>query len=110
MTIQEFARDHVAALSELFSRLPDSDLTFVKEDVTPAAVAGWPTAPGWRWVDVAPDGTVKGLAALLPLTGWSNHVAELRLVVDPLTRRRGIGRRLAQRAAAPGVPAGLRAR
>ena len=107
MTIQEFGRDHVAALGELFKRLPDSDLTFVKEDVTPAALAGWPDAPGWRWVDVAPDGTVNGLAALLPLTGWSNHVAELRLVVDPLTRGRGIGRGLAQRAVAHGVRSGL---
>jgi ribosomal protein S18 acetylase RimI-like enzyme len=107
MTIQEFTPDQVAALGDLFTRLPNSDLTFVKEDVTPTAVAGWPTAPGWRWVDVAPDGTVNGLAALLPLAGWSDHVAELRLVVDPLTRGRGIGRGLAQHAVAHGVRAGL---
>ena len=107
MTIQKFTSDDVDALDELFGRLPESDLTFIKEDVTPAAVAGWPTAPGWRWVDVAPDGTVNGLAALLPLSGWSDHVGELRLVVDPASRGRGIGRGLAQHAVTHGVQSGL---
>ena len=45
------------ALAALFGRLPESDLTFIKEDVSPAALAGWPAAPGWRWVDVDDDGT-----------------------------------------------------
>lgn len=107
MTIAEFGPGHVAALGDLFQRLPSSDLTFIKEDVSPEAVAGWPGAHGWRWVDVEPDGSVVGLAALLPLTGWSDHVAELRLVVDPATRGRGVGRALAQHAVAHALRAGL---
>ena len=96
MTIADFQPEHVPALSALFARLPESDLTFIKEDVGPEAVAGWPGAAGRRWVEVADDGTILGLAAAIPLTGWSDHVAELRLVVDPATRGQGIGRRLAQ--------------
>ncbi len=107
MTIQEFQPEHVEALGGLFQRLPESDLTFIKEDVSPTAVASWPGTPGWRWVETEADGSVSGLAALLPLTGWSDHVAELRLVVDPATRGRGIGRSLAQHALAHAIRSGL---
>ncbi|TNM39593.1 GNAT family N-acetyltransferase [Nocardioides albidus] len=108
MTIEDFRSDHVPAVGELFARLPESDLTFIKEDVSPQAVAAWPDAPGRRWVHVEPDGTVVGLAALLPLTGWSDHVGELRLVVDPAGRGRGIGRSLAQHALAHSLRSGQR--
>jgi ribosomal protein S18 acetylase RimI-like enzyme len=106
MTIQDFIPVHVEGLAAFFGRLPESDLTFIKEDVSPTALAAWPDAAGWRWVDVD-DGTVNGLGALLPLAGWSDHVAELRLVVDPATRGRGIGRGLAQHAVAHAVRSGL---
>ena len=107
MTIQDFTPGHVEQLSALFGRLPESDLTFIKEDVSPAALADWPSTPGQRWVDVDDDGTVNGIAALLRLTGWSDHVAELRLVVDPSTRGRGIGRTLAKHAVTHAVRSGL---
>lgn len=107
MTIAEFKPEHVEALGALFQRLPDSDLTFIKEDVAADAVSAWPEAPGHRWVEVEEDGRISGLAALLPLTGWSDHVAELRLVVDPAARGRGIGRGLARHAVAAAIRDGL---
>ena len=107
MTIQDLTPGHVEQLGALFGRLPESDLTFIKSDVSLAALAGLPAAPGRRWVDVDDDGTVNGIAALLTLTSWSDHVAELRLVVDPATRGRGIGRKLAQHAVAHAVKSGL---
>lgn len=107
MTIQDLAPGHVEQLGALFGRLPESDLTFIKLDVSPASLAGLPAAPGLRWVEVDDDGTVNGIAALLRLTGWSDHVAELRLVVDPATRGRGLGRALAQHAVAHAVRTGL---
>ena len=107
MTIQDLTPQHVAQLGAFFGRLPDSDLTFIKSDVSPAALASLPAAPGRRWVDVDEDGTVNGIAALLTFTSWSDHVAELRLVVDPATRGRGIGRKLAQHAVAHAVRSGL---
>ncbi len=107
MTIQDLTPEHVEQLGGFFGRLPESDLTFIKVDVSPAALAGWPDAPGERWVHVDDDGTVNGVAALLRLAGWSDHVAELRLVVDPATRGRGIGRTLAQHAVTHAVRSGL---
>ncbi|MEO3936578.1 GNAT family N-acetyltransferase [Dermatophilaceae bacterium Soc4.6] len=107
MTIQDLTPGHVEQLGAFFARLPESDLTFIKLDVSPAVLAGLPAAPGHRWVDVEDDGTVNGIAALLRLTGWSDHVAELRLGVDPATRGRGIGRKLAQHAVAHAVRSGL---
>lgn len=107
MTIADFQSTHVEALGAMFQRLPESDVTFIKEDVSPAAVAQWPGAAGRRWIEVADDGAVLGLAAVMPLTGWSDHVAELRLVVDPAARGQGIGRRLAQHAVAGAIRDGL---
>ena len=37
MTIQDFTPGHVEGLAALFGRLPESDLTFIKEDVSPVA-------------------------------------------------------------------------
>jgi ribosomal protein S18 acetylase RimI-like enzyme len=36
--------------------------------------------------------------AVVPLHGWSSHVGEVRVIVDPEHRGRGIGRALARRA------------
>jgi ribosomal protein S18 acetylase RimI-like enzyme len=107
VTIVDIQSQHVDGLVALFGRLPYADLTFIQEDVSPSAVARWLHAPGWRWVDLAEDGSVRGFAALLPLTGWSDHVASLRLVVDPAMRGAGIGRRLTQHAIASALRAGL---
>jgi ribosomal protein S18 acetylase RimI-like enzyme len=37
-----------------------------------------------------------GYVAVVPLAGWSDHVGEVRLVVDPARRERGLGRALAR--------------
>ena len=107
MTIQEFTADHVEALASFFSRMPEGDITFIKVDVSADAIASWPDAPGARWVHVADDGTVNGFVVLYQLSGLSDHVAELRLVVDPEARGQCIGRKLAQHAVAEAVRAGL---
>ena len=43
----------------------------------------------------------------MPLHGWSSHVGEVRLVVDPEHRGRGIGRDLARHAVVEAVGLGL---
>jgi ribosomal protein S18 acetylase RimI-like enzyme len=94
MTIAELTSDHVDRLVDLFRRLPDSDVTFIKEEIhDPEAVRGWLGQRGERWVAEEGD-SVIGYAALLPLSGWSDHVADLRLVVDPSRRGHGVGRAL----------------
>ena len=53
------------------------------------------------------DGEVVGHVAIIQGVAWSRHVGELRLVIDPEHRRRGLGRLLAQRAVVEAVELGM---
>ncbi|MGX7730765.1 N-acetyltransferase family protein [Rhodococcus sp. 2H158] len=107
MNIVALGRDHTDALIEFFARLPAEDLTLMREDVTePDTVRGWADRPA-HWVALDGDAVV-GFAAVRPLPSWSDHVGELRLVVDSAHRRLGIGRALARHALADAIRAGRR--
>jgi ribosomal protein S18 acetylase RimI-like enzyme len=98
-----------AALLSFFTRVPEGDRTFFREDVlAPGVIDAWfaepaePAEPSElaepaEHRHVAVDGDeVVGYVAVLPEVGWSSHVGELRVVVDPTRRRRGVGRALAR--------------
>ena len=53
-------------------------------------------------------GEVIGYVAVVPLHGWSSHVGEVRVIVDPDRRGRGIGRALARHAVLGAVELELR--
>jgi ribosomal protein S18 acetylase RimI-like enzyme len=109
LTLRTLDPSHADAVVAFFAKLPEGDRTFVKEAVDdPAVVRGWtePTARGTRWLALDGD-EVVGYLALLPLTGWSSHVGELRLVVAPEARGKGVGRRLAEHALTAAVEIGL---
>jgi L-amino acid N-acyltransferase YncA len=98
-------------LLDFFLRVPAGERTFFKEaSVDPATVAAWlaPDAHGRRAVAVTSDGRVVGQVAVVPLAGWSDHVGEVRLIVDPEHRRQGLGRALARRAVLDAEDCGLR--
>jgi ribosomal protein S18 acetylase RimI-like enzyme len=111
---------HADALLAFFRALPDADRTFIKEEVTDEAIVrAWTTgtstgtstgtggdARAHRWVSLDGD-EVTGFVAVLPLSGWSDHVGEVRLVVAPDRRGSGLGRELARHALVQGVEAGL---
>lgn len=86
------------ALVRFFERIPESDRTFLKEDVGDAHVVEHWVAPGAGRRIAVDDGEVVGSVAVVPLVGWSSHVGEVRLVVDPGHRGRGLGRSLARQA------------
>ena len=96
------------ALVRFFERIPESDRTFLKEDVGDARVVDhWVQPSAGRRIAVE-DGEVVGSVAVVPLVGWSSHVGEVRLVVDPGHRGHGLGRSLAQQAVLDSVGMELR--
>lgn len=108
MNVATLQGTHLAPLGRFFAALPPVDLTFIKEDVhSPATLAGWLSeGPGVRFVALE-EGDLVGYLAVVPLTGWSAHVGEVRLVVHPDRRGRGIGRALAREALVQAVEMGL---
>jgi ribosomal protein S18 acetylase RimI-like enzyme len=94
-------------LRDFFARIPEGDRTFFREDVLePGVVEHWLSDPEQRRLVAIVDGEIAGHVAVIRGVGWSAHVGELRLVVDPSHRRRGVGRLLAQRAVVEAIEMG----
>lgn len=110
VVITALAEEHLPGLREFLDGLPDGDVTFIKEDVRDPAVAeSWVREPGTTRLSVAvsESGAILGLVSVRPLMGWSAHVGELRLVVDPAARGQGVGRALAMHALREALEGGL---
>lgn len=87
------------ALADFFRRIPEEDRKFLKDDVTrPEVVDAW--CRDINHARVFPliaeaEGKVVADATLHRRTaGWLRHVGEVRLVVDPEFRGKGLGSRL----------------
>jgi ribosomal protein S18 acetylase RimI-like enzyme len=97
MEIRALGREDLEALLQFFACIPDAERTFFKEEVLDGAtVQRWLTSTRGRRGLAIEDRRVVGYVAIVPLPGWSDHVGEVRLVVDPQHRRRGVGRALAR--------------
>jgi L-amino acid N-acyltransferase YncA len=108
MNVRPIERDDFDGLRAFFARIPESDRTFFKDDVLdPAVVAGWLHDTRARRLVAIDDDSIVGYAAVLPGFGWSSHVGELRLVVDPSRRRKGVGRELARQGLVTAIEMGL---
>jgi ribosomal protein S18 acetylase RimI-like enzyme len=97
--VKEMVPGHVDALCAFFADVPADDRTFFKEDIGDAREVAR------RWVEdrrsvrrLAFDegGGVAAFAALSPGVERTSHVADLRLVIAPRARGRGLGRALAR--------------
>ena len=93
MQIREPSEADLDGLIAFFERVPESERTFFKEPATAA---------------LADDGRVVGYVAVVRLSGWSDHVGEVRLVVDPEARGQGLGRGLARWALLQALEADLK--
>ena len=108
MEIRELQAADRDAVERFVERVPEGDRTFFKEDVeAPGVLDAW-TRPGTARAVAVEDGEVIGYVAVVPLHGWSSHVGEVRVIVDPDRRGRGIGRALARRAVLEAVELELR--
>lgn len=107
MEIRPLGPDDRAAIEQFLDRVPEGDRTFFKEDVTdPEVVDAW-TRPGAARSLAVEGDAVLGYVAVVPLQGWSSHVGEVRVIVDPDHRGRGIGRALARHAVLEALGLGL---
>src|SRR3954451_18021846 len=107
MEIRRPGPGDIDALLAFFERIPAAERTFFKEAVLDrATVEAWATGGGRRAL-ACEDGEVAGYVAVVPLTGWSDHVGEVRLVVDPGRRGQGVGRALARWALLQAIDLGL---
>lgn len=108
MEIREPRPDDLDALLAFFARIPEAERTFFKEHVLDRpAVEGWLREDRGRRGLACDGGEVAGYVAVLPLPGWSDHVGEVRLVVDPARRGQGTGRALARWALLQALELGL---
>jgi ribosomal protein S18 acetylase RimI-like enzyme len=107
MEIRRIEPDDRAALVRFLEDSPAADRTFLKEDVTdPDVVAAWVRPDDAR--SIALDGgDVVGYVAVVRLHGWSSHVGEVRIVVDPDHRGRGVGQALARHAVLEALELGV---
>ena len=108
MEFRDLGHDDAAELVAFFQRIPERDRTFFKEDVNDEqTVHEWLSAGHGHRLVAVEDETIIGYAAVIPGLHWSSHVAELRVVVDPGQRRRGIGHELARLGVAQAVDMGM---
>jgi ribosomal protein S18 acetylase RimI-like enzyme len=107
MEIRAIQTDDRSAMELFLQRIPEGDRTFFKENVDdPEVVDAWVRPGAAR--SIALDGdAVIGYVAVVPLQGWSSHVGEVRVIVDPERRGNGIGRALARHAVLQALELGL---
>ena len=107
MEIRELEERDEPAVEQFIARIPEGDRTFFKEDVSDLEVVHSWVRPGAARALAVDDGAVIGSAAVVPLHGWSSHVGEVRVIVDPDYRGKGVGRALARRAILDALELGL---
>ena len=107
MEVRPLRPDDADTLLAFFACVPEHERTFFKEEVLDrGTIEGWLCDERGRRAIACEDGAVAGYVAVVPLVGWSDHVGEVRLVVDPDRRRAGVGRELARWALVQAVEAG----
>ena len=104
------------ALADFVAQLPAHDLLFLRRDISqPKVIAAWMQAIAeGRLHSLAvrdaddPAGVLVGCSAIVvDALSWSRHVGELRVLVAPVWRGRGLGRLLVQQCFAQALALGL---
>ena len=107
--IKPLTFDHRAQAEAFASRIPADERGFLDRTLlTQVSVASWTQATPARRLGAFIDDALVGLITIEPHTGWSDHVADFRLVVAPEARGQGVGRALVEAGVALGADLGLR--
>lgn len=104
--------EDAAELQAFAAGLPAHDLLFLRRDITqPKVVAAWVDAirdSRLHSLAARADGAMVGCTAIVvDGLSWSRHVGELRVLVAPAWRGRGLGRVLIQACFAQALELGL---
>ena len=93
--VRPLTAEHRQAVQAFVERIPWRDRSFLDRMLlTQVAVNSWTQAvPARRSVVVEGDAVVA-LVTVVPGTGWVGHVGDLRVIVQPDRRGRGLGERL----------------
>jgi ribosomal protein S18 acetylase RimI-like enzyme len=107
--IEELEPSQLPALQAFLERVPEGERRWFKYDVLdPDVVAGWMRNEGARHlVTLDAEGSVVAYGSVQPGQGWSSHVGEITLIVDPRFRGRGLARPLARRVLTEALRSGL---
>jgi ribosomal protein S18 acetylase RimI-like enzyme len=104
MEIRRLEPTDAARLEAFLKDVPEDDRTFFKEDLAdPETIRFLTTERRGLQLVAIHDGEIAGYIRVLPGTGLSSHVGELRMVVSPARRRAGLGRDLTRRAVVDAV-------
>lgn len=100
------------ALADFVAQLPAHDLLFLRRDISqPKVIAAWMQAIAegrLHSLAVREAGVLVGCSAIVvDALSWSRHVGELRVLVAPVWRGRGLGRLLVQQCFAQALALGL---
>lgn len=98
--LRPLTADHRRAAAEFASKIPSGDRAFVDRSLlSQVSVAGWTQRSNARRTGAFIDDDMVAILTVNPRPGWMSKVGELRLVVLPEARGRGIAKALADRAA-----------
>jgi L-amino acid N-acyltransferase YncA len=111
IAMRRFERVDVPAVQRFIGTLPVHDLLFLGRDIRqPKVVEAWHQAIEAGWIEsvlaIAGEEVVASTAAIRDPLSWSPHVCELRLLVSPSVRNRGIGRLMLERAVDAAIAGG----
>lgn len=110
--INLMVRADAGALRAFVAVLPPHDLLFLRRDIThPKVIAAWIAALGEGRVTslvARAGGELVGCTAIVTdALSWSRHVGELRVLVTPSWRGKGLGQALVQESFAQALDLGL---
>ena len=105
--IEEMGSDGASAVPTFLERVPRGEYLFLKDDLDDPGVMDTWSRNGAHIFLAYLDDELAGLLAVIPGLGWSRHVGDLRMVVDPAKRGRGVGAALARQGLITAVQAGL---
>jgi RimJ/RimL family protein N-acetyltransferase len=98
--MRPLGEDDQAALLAFGAALPQDDLLYLEDDFQNSEIItrliNACLAENWRQIVAVVGDAIVGYSAVRRLPGWSNHVADIILLIDEHWRRSGLGTALAQ--------------